>query len=60
MIGKSKQREITRKSELLEELRRAEFDKVRVFEEITSAQAIENYIRQNRQWHHSVIVVSHR
>ena len=60
MIGKSKPREITRKSELLEELRKAEFDRVRVFDEVTSAQEVENYIRQSRQWHHSVIVVSHR
>jgi hypothetical protein len=60
MIGKSKRREITRKSELVEELRQADFDKVQVFEEVTSAQQIETYIRQNRQWHHSIIVVSHR
>ena len=60
MIGKSKQREITRKSELVEELRKADFDKIQVFEEVASAQGIENYIRQHRQWHHSIIVVSHR
>ena len=60
MIGKSRSREITRKSELMEELRRAEFDRVKVFEQISSAQEVENYIRQNRQWHHSIIIVSHR
>jgi hypothetical protein len=60
MIGQSKQREITRKSELVEELRKADFDKVQVFEEVSSAQAVENYIRQNRQWHHSIVVISHR
>lgn len=60
MIGKTKQREITRKSELVEELRTATLDKIRVFENAASAADAEKYIRQNRQLIHSIIVVSHR
>jgi hypothetical protein len=58
MIGKK--RAITTKSELLTELSNASFDKVVVFEEATSAEEAEKYIKQNQRWHHSVIVISHR
>ncbi len=60
MIGKQQKKEITRKAELLEELRLASFDKVAVFENASSIKEVENYMRQNRQYQHSVIVVSHR
>ena len=58
MIGRQKKPEITRMSQLQEELRNASFDKLKIFEKITSAQEIDNYIRQNRQWSHDVIIVS--
>jgi hypothetical protein len=60
MIGKQKKPEITRMSQLQEELRNASFDKLKVFEKVSSAQEIDNYIRQNRQLVHDVIIVSSR
>jgi len=58
MIGKQKKPEITRMSQLQEELRNTTSDKLKVFEAITSLQDIDNYIRQNRQMSHDVIIVS--
>jgi hypothetical protein len=58
MIGKQRKPEITRMSQLQEELRNASFDKIKVFEGITSAQEIDSYLRQNRQLLHDVIIVS--
>jgi hypothetical protein len=60
MIGKAKNKEITQKRELIEELRAAVFDKIKVFDNAASASDVENYIRQNRQLQHSIVVVSHR
>ena len=60
MIGKQKKPEITRMSQLQEELRNGSFVKLKVFEGITSAQEIDNYLRQNRQLTHDVIILSHR
>jgi hypothetical protein len=60
MIGKQRRPEITRMSQLQEELRNATFDKLKVFERVTSAQEIDYYLRQNRQLFHDVIIVSHR
>jgi hypothetical protein len=45
-------------SQLQEELRNASFDKLRVFENVSSAQEIDNYFRQNRQLSHDVIILS--
>jgi hypothetical protein len=45
-------------SQLQEELRNASFDKLKVFEGVTSAQEIDNYLRQNRPMTHDVIIVS--
>jgi hypothetical protein len=58
MIGKQRRPEITRMSQLQEELRNATFDKIKVFEGVTSAQEMDSYIRQNRQLTHDVIIVS--
>jgi hypothetical protein len=58
MIGKQKRPEITRMSQLQEELRSASFDKIKVLEGITSVQEIDSYIRNNRQLSHDVIIVS--
>jgi len=58
MIGKQRKPEITRMSQLQEELRNASFDKLKVFEGVTSGQDIDSYLRQNRQMSHDVIVVS--
>ena len=58
MIGKQKKPEITRMSQLQEELRNTSFDKLKVFESVSSAQEIDSYLRQNRQLLHDVIVVS--
>jgi hypothetical protein len=58
MIGRQKKPEIARMSQLQEELRNASFDKLKVFENVSSGQAIDSYIRQNRQWSHDVIIVS--
>jgi hypothetical protein len=58
MIGKQRKPEITRMSQLQEELRNTSFDKLKVLENVTSAQEIDNYLRQNRQLTHDVIVVS--
>jgi hypothetical protein len=60
MIGKQRRPEITRMSQLQDELRNASFDKLKVFEGVTSVQEIDSYIRQNRQLTHDVIIVSHR
>ena len=58
MIGKQKKPEITRMSQLQEELRNTKCDKLKVFEGVTSAQEVDSYLRQNRQLTHDVIVVS--
>ena len=58
MIGKQKKPEITRMSQLQEELRNTKCDKLKVFEGVTSAQDIDNYLRQNRQMSHDVIILS--
>ena len=47
-------------NQLQDELRNATVDKLKVFERVTSAQAIDSYIRQNRQLTHDVIILSHR
>jgi hypothetical protein len=60
MIGKQKKPEITLMSQLQEELRNTTFDKLKVFEGVTSAQEVDNYLRQNRQLTHDVIILSHR
>jgi ADP-glucose pyrophosphorylase len=60
MIGKQRKREITSKRDLLSELQNSTFDKVAVFEQVQSAQEAESYIRQNRNWHHSIVVISHK
>ena len=60
MIGAQRKREITTRSELVEELRTATLDKIKVFDNATSAADAEHYIRQNRQLTHSIIVVSHK
>jgi hypothetical protein len=60
MIGRQRKPEITRMSQLQEELRSASFDKLKIFESVSSGQAIDNYIRQNRQLVHDVIIVSSR
>jgi hypothetical protein len=56
VIGKRK--EITR-TELLESLRNAKYDKLKLLEK-TKAQEVQDYMRQNGQFTHDVIVVSHR
>jgi hypothetical protein len=58
MIGKQKKPEITRMSQLQEELRNTTFDKLKVFEGVTSAQEIDSYLRQNRQMSHDIIILS--
>ena len=58
MIGKQRKPEITRMSQLQEELRNASFDKLKVFEGVSSAQEVDSYIRQNRQLSHDVIILS--
>jgi hypothetical protein len=60
MIGRKRKPEITRMSQLQDELRNALFDKLKVFEGVASAQEIDSYLRQNRQLSHDVIVVSSR
>ena len=60
MIGKQKKPEITRMSQLQDELRNATFAKLKVFENVSSAQEIDGYLRQNRQLVHDVIIVSSR
>jgi hypothetical protein len=45
-------------SQLQEELRNASCDKLKIFENVSSGQAIDSYIRQNRQLDHDVIIVS--
>jgi hypothetical protein len=57
MIGKRK--EITRMTELIESLRNAKHDKLKVLEKST-AQEVQDYLRQNSQYSHDVIVVSSR
>jgi hypothetical protein len=58
MIGRQKRPEITRMSQLQEELRNVSFDKLKVFENVSSAQEIDSYLRQNRQLSHDLIIVS--
>jgi hypothetical protein len=58
MIGKQKKPEITRMSQLQEELRNTTFDKLKVFEGVTSSQEVDNYLRQNRPMSHDVIILS--
>ena len=60
MIGKQRKPEITRMSQLQDELRNASFDKLKVFERVASTREIDSYIRQNRQLIHDVIILSHR
>ena len=60
MIGKQKKPEITRMSQLQDELRNATFDKLKVFERVTSTREIDYYLRQNRQMTHDIIILSHR
>ncbi len=57
MIGKKP--EITRMTELLESLRNAKHDKLKVLEKTTSRD-VETYLRQNSQMTHDVIIVSSR
>ena len=58
MIGRKP--EITRMSQLQDELRHSSLDKLKVFERVTSAQEIDSYLRQNRQMTHDIIILSHR
>ena len=58
MIGKQTKPEITRMSQLQEELRNTTFGKLKVFEGVTSAQEVDNYLRLNRQMSHDVIILS--
>jgi hypothetical protein len=60
MIGKQRKPEITRMSQLQDELRNASFAKLKVFEGVSSAQEIDSYLRQNRQLTHDIIILSHR
>lgn len=60
MIGRQRKPEITRMSQLQDELRNASFDKLKVFERVTSAQQIDSYLRQNRQLTHDIIILSYR
>ena len=60
MIGKQRKPEITRMSQLQDELRNASCEKLKVFELVASTQEIDSYLRQNRQLFHDVIIVSHR
>jgi hypothetical protein len=57
MIGNRK--EITRMSELLECLRTAKHDRIKVLETAT-ARDVEAYLRQNSQMVQDVIIVSRR
>jgi hypothetical protein len=59
MIGKQKRPAITRMSELQEELRKASFDRLKVFEG-TNAREVETYLRQNSQMVHDVVILSSR
>ena len=58
MIGEKGSLRSLRMSQLQEELRNASFDKLKIFENVSSVQAIDSYIRQNRQLVHDVIIVS--
>lgn len=60
MIGKQRKNEITSKSALLEEIKSADFDKVQVWNELTSGQEVTNYMRRNNGMTHGVIVISYR
>ena len=60
MIEKQKKSEITRMSQLQDELRNSSFDKLKVFEGVASGQEIDSYLRQNRQLTHDVIILSHK
>jgi len=59
MIGKQRKPEITRMSQLLDELRSASFDKLKVFEGV-NAREVETYLRQNSQMVHDVVILSSR
>lgn len=59
MIGVRAQKPLT-KREIVNEIQSAKFDKATVFENVTSAKEVEDYMRLNRQLTHSIIVVSHR
>jgi hypothetical protein len=59
MIGKQRKPEITRMSQLQEELRNATFDKLKVFEG-ANARDVEAYLRQNSQMVHDVVILSSR
>jgi hypothetical protein len=56
MIGKQRKPEITRMSQLQDELRKA-IDKLKVFEGANSRE-IEAYLRQNSQMVHDVVILS--
>jgi hypothetical protein len=59
MIGKQRKPEITRMSQLQDELRKASFDKLKVFERANSRD-VETYLRQNSQMVHDVVILSTR
>ena len=57
MIGKQRKPEITRMSQLQDELRKASFDRLKVFEGANSRD-VEAYLRQNSQMVHDVVILS--
>jgi hypothetical protein len=59
MIGKQRKPEITRMSQLQEELRKTSFDKLKVFEG-ANCREVEAYLRQNSQMLHDVVILSSR
>ncbi len=59
MIGNSKVKKIT-KRELIEELRYGAINKLAIFEDVSSAQEAEQYIQQNNQFNHTIVVISQR
>ena len=59
MIGKQRKPEITRMSQLQEELRNTSFDRLKVFEG-ANARDVETYLKQNSQMVHDVVILSSR
>jgi hypothetical protein len=59
MVGKQRKPEITRMSQLQDELRHAQVDKLKVFESANSRD-VEAYLRQNSQMIHDVVILSSR
>ena len=57
MIGKQRKPEITRMSQLQDELRNASCEKLKVFERANSRD-VEAYLRQNSQMIHDVVILS--